>query len=192
MNADRELLRQIAEGDDATIERLLPLLYGELHALASRSMERQGRDHTLQPTALVHEAYLRIAELEAPRWQGRRPFLSLAAKAMRAVLVDHARARGADKRGAGRTRLALDEDALSIDRDGDTLLALHEALDELSRLDAQLAKVVELRFFGGLTVEETAEVLDVSPRTVKRGWRSARAWLERALSTEAEPDRGDG
>ncbi len=149
-------------------------------------MRGQPQHHTLQPTALVHEAYLRLVDLPEAQWEGRRHFLGVAAKAMRAVLVDHARGRLTQKRGEGQKPMSLDENDISTD-DTTTVLALHEALNDLARIDEPLARLVELRFFGGMTVEEAAQVLDVSPRTVKRGWRTAKAWLQRALDPEDAP-----
>ncbi len=147
-------------------------------------MSRQGPDHTLQPTALVHEAFLRIVDADDRRWQDRRHFLALAAQAMRAVLVDHARARATEKRGRGRTRLSLDEGAIAVEEDRVSVLALDEALSSLAAADPRLARIVELRYFAGMTVEETSDVLGISERTVKRGWRCARIWLRDELLRE--------
>jgi RNA polymerase sigma factor (TIGR02999 family) len=182
-----ELLQRLGDGDAAAADRLLPLVYAELHRLARHSMAGQPAQ-TLQPTALVNEAWLRMIAPEAawPRVSGRNHFLGVAAKAMRSVLVDHARARLAEKRGLGRRGVPLDADRLQVDDAPDKLtnvIALHEALGSLAELDPQLVRVVELRFFAGLSVEETAAVLDVSDRTVKRSWRVARAWLRRELQS---------
>lgn len=186
------LLRRLADGDAAAADDLLPLVYAELHHLARRAMEGQRPDHTLQATALVHEAFLKLIVLDRPGWESRRHFLQVAAKAMRAVLVDHARARSTAKRGAGRRPLPLDEGAVvAPDADGAAVIALHEALERLSALDPPLAQLVELRYFTGLSVDETAAVLGVSSRTVKRHWRVARAWLLRELGTAA-PGEGRG
>lgn len=157
---------------------LFDALYGELRALAAVHLRRERPDHTLQPTALVHEAWIKLAAGETDGAGGRRRFLALASQAMRRILVDHARGRGRDKRGAGRGRAALDPDALPADVDaGLDLVALDAALDELARVSERQARVVELRFFGGLPEAEVAEVLGVSDRTVQREWRVARAWL---------------
>jgi RNA polymerase sigma factor (TIGR02999 family) len=182
IGAHRERPGPAPAGSDALdVSASLPLLYGELHRLADRLMKRQRRDHTLQPTALVHEACLKLISVPDPRFDDRRHFLAAAAKAMRAVLVDHSRARGADKRGGGRSRLALDDDVAGAP-EPHAVLALHDALEALARVDPQLAELVELRWFGGMTVEEVAHVLAVSESTVKRGWRIARAWLRDELS----------
>jgi len=178
------LLHAAAAGDTSATEGLLPLIYGELHRLASQSMRGQDVDHTLQPTALIHEAWLKLVHLQDPAWTGRRHFLGVAAKAMRAILIDHARGRSADKRGGGRRAMQLDADTIAVD-ESESLLELHGALERLGELDESLARLVELRFFGGLTVEEAAEVLEVSTRTVKRSWRTAKAWLQRELDPEA-------
>ena len=176
------LLRDWREGDLGARDRLVAVLYPELRALADRQLRGERANHTLQPTALVHEAFLRLVEGEGPEWEGRRHFLAVAARAMRRVLVDHARSRNAAKRGGGAARLPLD-DALMLYEDRATdLLALDEALDRLDGLDNQLGRIVELRFFGGLTNREAGEVLGLSTRSVERGWSTARAWLRGALS----------
>jgi RNA polymerase sigma factor (TIGR02999 family) len=182
MRRDQDQPESPAAGTrDAGIDALLPLLYGEMHRLADRLMKRQRRDHTLQPTALVHEACLKLIDWPAPHFDDRARFLAAAAKTMRAVLVDHARARDADKRGGGRSRRALDDDVAAAPAQ-QGLLALHDALQALARIDPQLAELVELRWFGGMTVEEVARVLAISESTVKRAWRVARAWLRDELS----------
>jgi len=187
MNDVTKLLHAIAAGDASASEGLMPLIYGELHRLATHSMRGQAADHTLQPTALIHEAWLKLVHLQDPAWTGRKHFLGVAAKAMRAILIDHARARCAEKRGGGRHRVELDANTIAAD-ESSSLLELHAALERLEHIDAKLARLVELRFFGGLTVEESAEVLDVSPRTVKRSWRTAKAWLLRELESEGNGD----
>jgi RNA polymerase sigma factor (TIGR02999 family) len=170
-----ELLRAWSRGDAAAQDELLPLIYQELRRRAAAQLRRERRGHTLQPTALVHEAYLRLVDQDVA-WKSRAHFFSLASEMMRRVLVDHARGRKADKR-AGGTRVELDEAlAISEERDVDLVL-LDQALAELSDLDPRHGRIVELRFFGGLTLEETASVLGISPATVKREWTLARAWL---------------
>jgi RNA polymerase sigma factor (TIGR02999 family) len=170
-------------GDRAAGERLLPEVYAELRRCAARAMRRESAEHTLQATALVHEAYLRLVDQRRVQWQNRAHFFGIAAQVMRRILVDHARARHAAKRGGGATQLTLgDGDAAAPAADGALdLLALHDALERLAGLDPEQARLVELRYFGGLSIEETAEALDVSPATVKREWALARAWLRREL-----------
>jgi RNA polymerase sigma factor (TIGR02999 family) len=178
-----ELVRAWAEGDRAALDELLPLLYAELRQLAERYMRQQPSGHTLQATALVHEAYLRLANHEHVEAQSRAQFFALAARAMRSALVDHARRLRAAKR-AGRARrltLAAAGDVAETAPDVD-VLALDEALGRLAAFDPEKGRLVELRYFAGLSIEETAEVLGVSPATVKREWRLARAWLGRTLS----------
>lgn len=175
------LLNRLTEGDRSAGDELLPLLYDELHRIAERQMANERAGHTLQPTALVHEAWIKLVDASDPGWEGRRHFLAVAAKAMRNVLVDHARARGAAKRGGGRQRLPLD-DALALyeDRVPD-VLALDDALQQLAGVDEQLGRLVELRFFGGLSHEEAGQVLGISTRSAERGWSTARAWLRSHL-----------
>ncbi len=159
------------------MEELLPLVYAELRRLAAGYLRRERAGHTLQPTALVHEAYLRMVDQTQVRWQNRAHFFGVAAQMMRRILVDHARSQHAEKRGGDVQKLSLDE---NIDVSGERaaeLVALDEALERLAEIDPQKSRVVELRFFGGLSVEETAEVLGVSAPTVKRHWRLAKAWL---------------
>jgi RNA polymerase sigma factor (TIGR02999 family) len=180
------LLHAWGGGDPAAGERLFRVIYRELHAQAGRVMRRLSPGQTLQTTALVHEAYLRLAERHGPAWQGRGHFFGVAARAMRHALIDHVRAQRASKRGGGERAITLDE-LESADATGSTptarleLLALHEALDRLAVLDPKQARLVELRYFAGLSIEETAEVLAVSPATVKREWAIARAWLRLEL-----------
>lgn len=180
MSDATRLLHDIAAGDHSATTKLLPLLYGELHRLARQSMHGHATGHTLQPTALIHEAYLRMFDEQPAAWEGKRHFLCFAAKAMRSVLIDHARAQHTEKRGQGRRPLTLEDNVAAHD-DPETILALHDALTRLGEIDPDLAQVVELRFFGGLGVEEAAEVMGTSPSTVKRSWRTAKAWLRRAL-----------
>ena len=166
-------------GDRKALDRLLPLVYGELRRLAASYLKQERPDHTLQPTALVHEAYLRLTRQRDVVWQNRAHFFGIAAQMMRRILVDHARKRQAAKRDAAAFRIVTDVDD-AADR-APELLALDAALSSLETLDPQQAKVVELRFFAGLTVEETAEVAGISEATVKRDWRTAKAWLRREI-----------
>jgi RNA polymerase sigma factor (TIGR02999 family) len=176
-----ELLRAHRAGDPEALERLVSRVYGELRRQAARYLRRERGNHTLQPTALVHEAYLRLADQRDVEWQNRAHFFAIAAQIMRRILVDHARARGRGKRGAGQTLLLFD-DALAVAESRDLdLVALDDALGALAKLDERQSRVVEMRFFGGLEVEEVAEALGVSPTTVKRDWSLARAWLQREL-----------
>jgi RNA polymerase sigma factor (TIGR02999 family) len=179
-----ELLLNWRRGDEDAREQLIPLVYGELRRVARRYLRKERPDHTLQSGALVHEAYLRLLREKTPQWENRAHFFGFAAQLMRHILVDHARSRNAAKRGAGVPRLALDEEmALSRGRDLD-LLALDDALNRLAELDPQQSKLIELRFFGGLSIEETAVVLNISPATVKREWTTARAWLQREMKSK--------
>ena len=177
------LLREIVRGDSGAVHRLFPLVYDELRALARGYMRSERPDHTLQSTALVHDAYVRLVGESAVQWEGRAHFMRIAARAMRQVLVEHARRRGALKRGAGAKRVTLAEAELEAPSD-DYLVALDEALPLLEERDPQAARIVELRFFGGLTVEETAENIGVSARTVKRDWRVAKGWLHQQIMRE--------
>jgi len=183
------LLRRLSGGDADASGDLLQLLYRELRRIASRQMGGERGDHTLQPTALVHEAWMRLFEGESPEWQGRSHFLRLASRAMRRVLVDHARSRAADKRGGGAGRVALDDVLAEFEERRIDVLALDVALERLTKMDAQLARIVEARFFAGLTIEETARTLEVGTATVERGWRVARMWLSNELRQEG---LGDG
>ncbi len=168
----------------------MSLVYDELHRLAAHYMGGERREHTLQPTALVNEAYLRLVDSSQVDWHGRRHFVAASAQAMRRILIDHARARARAKRGGGWNRVTL---AVSVAEDGqgnldrEQLLSLSLAIDRLSELDARQARIVELRFFGGMTVDEIADVLEVSKRTVGGDWTHARAWLKRELAPEHEP-----
>jgi RNA polymerase sigma factor (TIGR02999 family) len=174
------LLRDWSGGDQHALERLMPLVYQELRKLAASYMRRERSDHTLQPTALVHEAYLRLVDQRGVDWRNRAHFFGIAARMMRRILVDHARRRQAAKRDGAADRISGSGDLVEGERDPD-LLALDVALDALEALDPRQARIVELRFFGGLTVEETAEVAGISTATVKREWQTARAWLAREL-----------
>lgn len=176
------LLRRLQEGDKEAEERLIEKVYGELRKLAASYLRRERPGHSLQPTALVNEAYLKLTKLDRLDWQDRSHFFGVAAHLMRQILVDHARTRRAEKRGGGVGVVPLDE-ALILDKGRPTeIIALDEALDRLHEKDPRAAKVVECRFFGGLSVEETAKVLGVAARTVKRDWSLGRAWLQRELS----------
>lgn len=182
-NEPTRLLKRMQAGDSAAERELLEQLYRELHALAEQSMRRERPDHTLQPTALVHEAWMRLAHGdEAREWESRAHFLCVASKAMRHVLVDHARRRAADKRGHDATRLELDDSLASDAPKTLDVLALDEALERLTVRDAELARMVELRFFGGLSVEETGRILGLTVRQVEGAWVTARGWLQRELT----------
>lgn len=177
-----ETLNGVARGDANALERLLPVVYQEMRRLAASYLRNERSGHTLQPTALAHEAYLRLVGQQQAGWQGRHHFLGVAARAMRSILVDHARRRKAQKRGGGQTPVSLDATMIV---DGSLPVAfddLDRALEDLARLSERQARVVELRYFGGLTIEETGQVLGISPVTVKRDWAVARAWLYRELS----------
>ena len=176
-----ELLRAWGDGDQAALEQLVPIVEAELRRLARAYMARERRGHTLQTTALVNEAFVRLADARRVRWQDRAHFLGISARLMRRVLVDHARSRGYQKRGGGAQKVTLDE-ALVVTPPLDVdLVALDRALDALARVDERKSRVIEMRFFGGLTVEETAQALHVSTDTVKRDWRLAKLWLLREL-----------
>src|SRR5262245_45386756 len=176
------LLHAHAAGDAAALGQLLPRVYGELRRIARIRLRRERSGHTLAATDLVHEAYLKLLPVERVDWQSRAHFFAIASRAMRNVLVDHAVRRGAAKRGAGVTALALEEHDAASEQPLDDLIALSEALTRLEQLDARQAQVVECRFFGGLTLEETAEALKTSPATVSRDWTFARAWLHNELA----------
>lgn len=176
-----QLLHDWIDGRQDALDRLLPEVYAELRRLAASYLRRERPDHSLQATALVHEAFLKLVDQRAVRWQSRAHFFGIAAQMMRRILVDHARARRSDKRGGTARRLPLDEAlAVAESRDID-LVALDDALTRLATLDPRQSKLVELRFFGGLTMEETADVLGISPATVGREWTAAKAWLHTAL-----------
>jgi RNA polymerase sigma factor (TIGR02999 family) len=178
------LLVEWKGGNAYALDQLVPLVEGELRRLAKVYLRREKSDHTLQSTALVNEAWIRLIDQKQSGWQNRAHFVAIAARLMRQILVDHARANQAEKRGGGKSLLALDE-ALGIPERGTVgVVALDDALKLLAELDQQQAQIVEMRFFGGLTIEETAEALGVSPATVKRDWTVARGWLFRELSKE--------
>lgn len=179
-----ELLRAWSDGDDGALERLVPLVEAELRRLARGYMRRERRGHTLQTSALVNEAFLRLPDARSVRWQDRAHFIGISARLMRRVLVDHARTRGYLKRGGGAQQVTLHEGLVASQDPALDVLALDRALEALAKVDARKSQVVELRFFGGLSVEETAEVLHVSPDTVKRDWRLAKLLLLRELEGE--------
>ncbi len=176
------LLIAWGRGDESAFEKLLPLVDGELRRLAHREMGRERAGHTLQTTALVNEAYLRLIDVSQVQWQDRAHFFAMSARLMRRVLVDHARSRGARKRGGGARPATLDDALIVAPERGADLVALDDALQALAAVDARKGQVVELRYFGGLSVEETAHALGVSPDTVLRDWRLAKAWLLRELA----------
>jgi len=179
------LLYRWRRGDQSALDALVPLVYGELRRIANHYLQAERSDHTLQSTALVHEAYVRLAEQDLPQWQNRAHFFAVAAQLMRQILVDHARSHRASKRGGNVYKMALDEaeeEPLAVDVD---IIALDDALKSLGEMDPQQSRVVELKFFGGLSIEDTAEVLGISASTVKRDWITARAWLYRELDRSA-------
>jgi RNA polymerase sigma factor (TIGR02999 family) len=184
------LLMQWSQGDAAALPQVFPLVYDELRQLARRRLRGEHREHTLAPTALVHEVYLRLVDQRRATWQNRAQFLAVAAQLMRRILVDYARARRARKRGGAATLVSLDSAGdLPASAGTADVLAIDEAVTKLAAHDADQARIVELRFFAGLSVEEIAHVLQRSPRTVKREWRLARAWLYRELHTHGNPNR---
>jgi RNA polymerase sigma factor (TIGR02999 family) len=191
------LLNQMAEGDQEAAQKLYPLIYNELRGIAARYLRRERPNHTLEPTALVHEAYLKFSSQRITTWQNRAQFFALASQAMRRILVDHARARARLKRGGEQQKLSLVSAPLAFPYPTEELLGVDEALSQLEQFDAQQGRIVELRYFGGLTVEETAKVLSVSSKTVQREWGIAKAWLYGKLkerhrddARELEQDQG--
>ena len=184
------LLEQLQAGDRNAVADLVPLLYDELRQLASKYLRRERPGHTLQATALVHEAYLRLVDQKDVGWQNRSHFFGVAAQQMRRILVDHARNRHAAKRGGSAPKVTLDEALVVSDQAAEDVLQLNELLSRLGERDEQQARVVELRVFGGLTVEEAAEALDISPATVKRDWAMAKAWLTREIQRERKGESG--
>lgn len=180
-----QMLARARSGDDSAVHALLPLIYGEMRALAGGFFRDQGPAHTLQPTALVHEAFLKLVGPSEVEWQSRAHFFAVAAKAMRQILTDHARRRRAQKRGGEHDRITLSGLSTPVASSAFELVAFEEAIDRLSKLDERQGRIVELRFLGGLTVEEVGEVMELSVSTVEREWRMARAWLRRELSDEA-------
>jgi RNA polymerase sigma factor (TIGR02999 family) len=186
------LLAELRAGNQTVVPQLVPLVYDELRQLAARYIHRERSGHTLQATALVHEAYLRLVDQSDIQWQNRAHFIGVAARVMRQILVDYARGRGAAKRGGDQDKLPLEEAKVSLDNSAAIsddrlagLLDLEDALNRLAEFDPQQARMVELRFFGGLTVEETGEVLGISPASVKREWTMARSWLHREMTKKS-------
>ncbi len=177
-----QLLAAIGHGGKDALDRLLPIVYDELRHLARRQLRSERSDHTLATSDLVHEAYLKLGGLDHIEWKNRAQFFAIAARAMRRVLVDHALARQAAKRGGARRKVALEDDMWITDQQADQMLALDEALTAMERTNERLVRIVECRYFAGLTIEETAELLGISPATVKRDWLLARAWLNRECS----------
>lgn len=180
-----QLLLHWSKGDEAAFEQLIPLVYPELRRLARRYMGREDANHTLQTSALINEAYLRLIDQQQVVWKDRGHFFAVATRVMRHILIDHARRHRYAKRGGGAPHVPLDSVRLGSDQRARELLALDEALQKLSTFDARKSQIVEMRFFGGMTVEETAEVLGISAITVKREWRSAKAWLHSELTGKA-------
>ena len=183
-----ELLRAWSQGDGSALDRLVPLVYEELHRLARNYMRRERPDHTLQATSLVNEAYLRLIDVNRIEWRDRAHFLAVAAQTMRRILVEFARNRQRQKRGGGALHVSLDDIPELPGSTGVDLVALSDALSGLATVDGRMSQVVELRFFGGLTVEETAAVLNVSPETVMRDWKTAKSWLLREIRQPSAPD----
>jgi len=184
-----ELLVQLGNGDQSAFERLMPLVYKELHKMAKRYMAHQNPYHTLQTTAVIHEAYLKLAGESEKRWEDRAHFFGVAANAMRHILVDHARAKKAAKRG-GEIRMVQLDEGLNIAGRSDEIIALNEALNTLASIDPRKSKMVELRYFGGLSVKETAAILQISPETVMRDWKFAKALLYREMKCGPGKDAG--
>jgi RNA polymerase sigma factor (TIGR02999 family) len=181
------LLGDWSRGNRTALDQLLPLVYAELRRVATRQLRNERADHTLQPTALVHEVYIRLVGQRQVDWQNRAHFFGVAAQVMRRILVDNARRHGASKRGEGVRCVSIDEAKDVAASNGIPILALDQALAALEKVDSELARIVELRAFGGLTIEEAAHVLNVSPSTAKRDWRTAKAWLNRELGSEVRP-----
>ena len=177
-NEITRMLIELTDGNRDVVDQILPHIYDELKRLASSYLRRERSDHTLQPTALVHEAYMKLIDQKRVHWQNRAHFFGIAAQVMRRILLDHARKHQAGKRGGEVEKLPIEEEILVVSHDKSAeLIALDDALQELAKLDEQKAKVVELRYFGGLSIEETAEVMGVSVPTINRQWRMAKAWL---------------
>jgi RNA polymerase sigma-70 factor, ECF subfamily len=179
------LLKAMKSGDKSAAEKLMPLVYNELHRLARSYMQRERSDHTLQPTALINEAYLRLAR-DTVDWQSRSHFIGVAANVMRRLLVDHARAHNAERRAGGLQRVDLEDHFVVSGERSEEVLALHEALTNLEAVDPRKAKVMELRYFGGFSIEEIADILKLSPRSVKREWALARIWLLRQMKAASQ------
>lgn len=181
-----QLLKDWSSGDSAALDQLIPIVYDELRAVAARYLRRERQDHTLQPTALVNEAYLRLIDQRQVQWQNRAHFVGVAAQMMRRILVDHARNHNRAKRGGGARKVSLDEAVALSEERADDLVELDEALTALAKFDERKSRVVEMRYFGGLSVDETAEVLKVSEITVARDWKLAKAWLYTRIEDNGE------
>ena len=179
-----------SKGDAEALEQLIPAIYQELRAMADRYLRRENAGHSFQPTVLVHETYLRLIDQTQVEWQNRAHFFGVAAQMMRRILVDHARAKHREKRGGASRRLSLDENVHYTRERASELVALDDALQSLAELDGRKSRIVELRYFGGLTVDETAQVLDISPQTVTRDWNLAKAWLYQQLCRPEAPKAG--
>jgi RNA polymerase sigma-70 factor, ECF subfamily len=186
------LLSALTRGDEDAASKLMPLVYAELRRLAGSYMRRERVDHTLQATALVHEAYLKLIDQRSVNWQSRAHFFGVSAQLMRRILIDHARGLARDKRGGEQKKVSLDEVFLFAERQADELLAVDDSLNALAKIDPRQARVVELRFFAGLSVEEAADVLGISPKTVKREWSVAKAWLSADLKQRHGIDAAPG
>jgi RNA polymerase sigma factor (TIGR02999 family) len=183
-----QLLIAWGEGDQIARDQLMSLVYEELHRLAHRYMKRESPGHTLQTSALVNEAFVRLVDQKNVRWQNRAHFFGIAAQMMRRILVDYARSRNYTKRGGGAQQISLDEALIVSDERSEEVVGVHEALERLAEFDARKSQIVELRFFGGLSIDETAGVLNVSPGTVMRDWTLAKAWLRREISSDGLAD----
>jgi len=183
-----QLLADWGKGDRSALDKLLPLVHSELRRIAQRQMSQERPGHTLQATALVNEAYLKLAGQQGFDWQNRAHFFAVCAQVMRHILIDHARAHARDKRGGGAVKVALNDALVVADDQASHFIALDEALRRLESLDPQKGKIVELRYFGGLSVEEAAEVMNISPRTVRREWQRAKAWLYRMMTEGIEDE----
>ncbi len=183
-----QLLADWGKGDRSALDKLLPLVHSELRRIAQRQMSQERPGHTLQATALVNEAYLKLAGQQGFDWQNRAHFFAVCAQVMRHILIDHARAHARDKRGGGAVKVSLNDALVVVEDQTAHFIALDEALRVLERLDPQKGKIVELRYFGGLSVEEAAEVMNVSPRTVRREWQRAKAWLYRMMTEGIEDE----
>jgi RNA polymerase sigma factor (TIGR02999 family) len=179
-----QLLIQWSEGNEMALEELMPLVYDELRMMARRHMNSQNKGHTFQTTELIHEAYLKLAKNDGQNWDNRAHFFGVASKAMRHILVDYARSKNRDKRGGWQDKITLTEDLNSSGQKPEDILALDEALDKLTELEERKSKVVELKYFGGMTFEEIARILDISKKTAQRDWRFARMWLLREMAPQ--------
>lgn len=179
-----QLLLAWSDGDKSALDKLMPIVYQELRQIARRYMRRERHNHTLQTSALVNEAYLHLIDQRAVRWQNRAQFFAITSSLMRRILVDYARTRGYTKRGGTALRVTFDDKNISADEQAADLLALDDALNQLAKIDPRQSRIVEMRFFGGLSVEETAAAMSLSPATVKREWSTAKAWLYKRLTSE--------